>query len=278
MDETTLQVYSVLFVLATVVLVYTARFFQARKARRARRGAQRQIASFDALSGWAEGAIESNRPLHLAFGSAGVGEDNTAVALVGAEFFYHLTRRVGAGDVSPIVSTSAAATVPLGQDTLRRGWPRGGALTRTQWYPQGKRSIGYAAAVSGAVESERPSAHIFAGSFGPELALMIESADRRGQGSLAVSDQLQGQAVAYAMADQALIGEELFAAASYVAEEGRAPADAIVMDVWRALLIMGVTVALLLEAAKQMPWLSWPAVAVAALLLLGFALLAYRRR
>ena len=151
-------------------------------------------------------------------------------------------------------------------------------MTRTQWYPQGKRSIAYAAAVGGVVESERPSAHLFAGSFGPELALMIDSADRRGQGSLAVSDQLQGQAVAYAMADQALIGEELFAAASYVVQDGQAPGDAIVMDVWRGLLIMGVTVVLLLEVAKQMPWLSWPAVAVASLVLLGLGLLVYRRR
>lgn len=275
MDETTLQVYSVLFVLATVVLVYTARYFG---ARRARRRAQRQIAEFDVIQSWAGGSIESNRPLHLAFGSAGVGEDNTAVALAEAEFFHHVIQRVGAGDVSPIVSTSAAATLPLGQATLRRGWQDGGALTRTQWYPQGRRSIGYAAAVSGVIEAERPSAHIFAGSFGPELALMIDSADRRGQGSLAVSDQLQGQAVAYAMADEVLIGEELFAAAGYVAENGQAPADAIVMDVWRALLIMGMTVVLLLEVAKQMPWLSWPAVAVASLLLLALGLLVYRRR
>ncbi len=277
MDETTLQVYSVLFVLATAVLVYTARFLQARRARRSRR-AQRQIAGIDLIPGWAGQAIESGRPLHLAFGSAGVGEDNTAVALAGAEFFHHLIQRVGDGDVSPIMSTSAAATVPLAQDTLRRGWSRGDALTRAQWLPQGRRSIGYAAAVSCLIESERPPAHIFAGSFGPELALMIDSADRRGQGSLAVSDQLQGQAVAYAMADEALIGEELFAAAAYVAEAGEAPADAIVIDVWRALLIMGMSIVLLLEVARQLPWLSWQAVAVGSLLLLGLGLLVNRRR
>ena len=108
MDETTLQVYSVLFVLATVVLVYTARYFQ---ARRARRRAQRQIAAFDVIPRWAGRAIESSRPLHLAFGSAGIGEDNTAAALAGSEFFHHVIQRVGAGDASPIVSTSAAAVL-----------------------------------------------------------------------------------------------------------------------------------------------------------------------
>ena len=272
MDKTTLQAVSALFVLATIALIYVARYFQAR------RRAQRQIAGLGAIPGWAEQAIESNRPLHLAFGSTGVGEDNTAAALAGAEFFHHVIERVGAGDAAPIVSTSSAATVPLAQDTLRRGWHRGGTLTRTQWFPQGRRSLGYAAAVSGVVESERPSAHIFAGSFGPELALMLDSADRRGQASLAVSDQLPGQAVAYAMADEVLIGEELFAAAGYIVAEGRAPVDARVMDFWRGLLIAGMTVALLLGAAGQMPWLSWPAVAVACLILSGLGLLFYRRR
>ena len=275
MDQTSLQVYSVLFVMATVVLVYTARYFQ---GRRGRRQTQRQIAGFASLPVWTGQAIESNRPLHLAFGSAGIGGDNTAVALAEAELFYHIIQRASASDISPVVSMSAAATVPLGQDTVRRAWQGGDTLARVQWYPQGKRSIGYAAAVTSAVEADQPSAHIMAGSFGPELALMLDSADRRGQGSLAVSDQLQGQAVAYAMADEFLIGEELFAAASYVAEDGQAPADAMVMDVWRALLIMGLTVLLLLEVAKQMPWLSWPVVAVVSAILIVFGVIIYRRR
>ena len=61
--------------------------------------------------------------------------------------------------------------------------------------------------------------------------MILDSAQRRNQATLAVSDQLDGQAVAFALADETLIGEELFAAPAAVTDEGRAAADAIVMDV-----------------------------------------------
>ena len=274
MDETTLRVYSVLFVMATVLLVYTARFFQ---ARRRQRRAKRQIAAFDQIPAWTGQALETGRPLHLAFGGAGIGEDNTAVALAEAELFYHLIARANLGDISPMVTMSSAATIPLAQDTVRRAWQGGDYLSRVQWYPQGKRSIAYAAAVSGAAQIDEPAAHIMAGSFGPELALMLDSADRRGQGSLAVSDQLEGQAVAFAMADDVLIGEELFAAPGYVSDDGSGDTDGIVMDVWRGLIIFGVTIVLLLELAKQLTWLSWPLVAVVVAIALVIGVIIQRR-
>ncbi len=270
MDQTTQQVLAVLFVFATVVLVYTARYFQ----RRGRQRALRRIAGVERVGEWTKQSIEANRPLHLALGGAAVGEDNTAVALAGAEFFHHLVERANASDVSPIVTMSAASSIPLGQDTVRRAWRSGDYLARAQWYPP---DIAYAAAVTGALQGEDPAAHILAGSFGPELALMIDTAGRRGQGSLAVSDRLEGQAVAYAMADEYLIGEEIFAAAGYATDDGRAQADAIVLDVWRALLIMGVTIVLMLEVAKRMPWLNWALVLSVSALLVVFGLLIYRR-
>ena len=272
MDDTTLQVYSVLFVMATVVLVYTARFFQ---ARRARRRAQRQIAGFEQISQWTTESIESSRPLHLAFGGAAVGGDNTPVALAEAEFFYHIIKRANRSDISPLVSMSAPASVPLGQDTVGRAWHSGDYLPRVQWYPPG---LAYAGAVSAAAAIDEPTGHIMAGGFGSELALMLDSANRRGQPSLAVSDRLDGQAVAFAMADHALIGEELFAAPGYVSEDGGGQRDAAVLDVWRGLIILGATVVLMLEFGKQLPLLSWPLVAAAAAVLIVLGAISARRR
>ena len=277
MDATTQQLLSILFVLTTVVLLYTARFLQARRSSRRK---LRKMAAFERLPAWSSRAIESDSPLHLAFGSAGVGEDNTATALANAELFHHLVARSGSADSPPQVTTSAAATLPLAQEVIDAAWAGDGWLTGAQWLPQGKRSLAYAAGAAAVLGDKAPPAHILAGSFGPELGLMLDSANRRRGGTLAVSDQLEGSAVAYAMADEALIGEELFAAPAYVTDEGRASADAIVMDVWRALLMILVALALVLGAASQSAALS-PQLLVfagAVALVLGVLLRLARRR
>lgn len=270
MDSTTQQVLSVLFVLTTVVLVCSARFFQSRAATRRR---LRPISAFERIPDWSSQAIESDRPLHLAFGSASLGEDNTATALSNAELFHHIIEKNSAGDTPPALSTSAPTTVPLANARVDAAWSGAGGMHNVHWYPQGRRALGYAAGVTAVIGDDEPPAHILTGSFGAELGLILDSARRNGQGTLAVSDRLEGQAVAYAMADETLIGEELFAAPAYVTDEDRAAVDAIVMDVWRALLMILATLALVVGMAGRLPWLSWPLLAVVAVIALIIAVL-----
>ena len=58
------------------------------------------------------------------------------------------------------------------------------------------------------------------GNFGPEIALVLEAAARKRRSSIAGSVDLDEQAVAYAIADRALIGEELFVAVYNHTAEG----------------------------------------------------------
>ncbi|MDE2748010.1 MAG: hypothetical protein OXI34_03500 [Chloroflexota bacterium] len=272
LDETTVQVYSVLFVMATVLLVFTARFFQKRPGRRR---AQRQLDGLERITGWTTQSIESNRPLHLSFGGAAIGGDKTPAALAEAELFHQVIKRANAGDIAPILSMSAPVMIPLGQDTLRRAWHKGDGASRVIWYPP---NLAYAGAVTASMADDKPAAHIMAGGFGIELALMLDGADRQGHPSLAVSDRLDGQAVAYALADHVLIGEELFVASGAVSEEGRGRNDAAVLDVWRGLIILGATVFLLLEFSSQLPLLTWQLAAAGAAVLIALGAVMYRRR
>ena len=277
MDTTTQQLLSALFVFVTAVLVIAARILQSRAASRRK---LREIPAFARIPDWGSQAIEADRPLHLAFGSASLGEESTATALANAELFHHIIAQHNAGDTPPALSTSAPTTVPLASANVDAAWGRAGGARNVHWFPQGKRALGYAAGVSAVIGDDAPPAHILAGSFGAELGLILDSAWRSRQGTLAVSDQLEGQAVAYAMADEALIGEELFAAPAYVTDEGRVSADAIVMDVLRALLMIVVTGALVLGMAGRLPWLSWPLLAGIGVvaLVLGASLWTIRRR
>lgn len=240
MANTTLQVFSILFVLITVFLVYTARFLQARR----RQTTMRPIEGFDRIPMWIGQAIESNRPLHLSLGSAGVGGNTTILSLAAAEFFYFIVQEATIGDVSPIITMSSTATIPLGQDTLRRAYQSKNFSARyepskARWYPQGQRSMAFAAALTGMMKVENPSAHVLAGSFGPELALILDAAHHQHQPTFAVSDQIEGQAIAFALAGDYLIGEEIFAAAAYVSDNPADKAESVAVDIWRGLLVLG---------------------------------------
>ena len=230
------------------------------------------------MSGWIGGGIETGRPLHLGFGSAAIGSETTPIAAAEAEFFYHIIRASKDSDSAPLISTSSAATVPLAQDTIRRAWEGDPQWTQAQWYPQGDRSIAYAAGVSAMMGVDEPAANVLAGSFGPELALMLNSADQLGQGTLAVSDQLDGQAVAFAMADEVLIGEQMFSAAAHLSSDTTALADARAVDVWRGLLIIGLSILLLINFSAQLPLVSWTLVLAGAVGLLVVGALLFRRR
>jgi hypothetical protein len=54
------------------------------------------------------------------------------------------------------------------------------------------------------------------GSFGPEVGLLLDSAAQGKAFTLAGSEALDAQAVMYALADEPLIGEEIFAAPAYL--------------------------------------------------------------
>jgi len=251
--NTALQIFSFIFVVITILLVYLARLFQARR----KSSSLRPIDGFDRIPMWVGQAIEGNRPLHLSIGSAGVGENSTIVALAGAEFFYYVIQEATIGDISPIISTTSTSAIPLGQDTLRRAYQSRDRSDRYQaskarWYPQGQRSMAFAAALTGMMKVENPSAHILAGSFGPEIALVLDAAHHQNQGTFAVSDQIEGQAIAFALADNYLIGEELFAAPAYVSDDPADKAETVVVDLWRGLLILGLFELIILNVLQQL--------------------------
>ena len=203
----------------------------------------RRIAAYERVAGMIGRAIEADRPLHLSLGSAGIGGANTLLALAGAEMAYQISLQAAIGDQSPIVTTSEASTLPLAQTTLRdayrtRNLANRYRFTSARWYPSGSRSLAFAAAITAMMSDDRVAGNVMTGSYGPELALILTASQRHRAPSIAVSNQLSGQAVAMAMADYPLIGEEIFVSTPYLDKEGARSSEAVVMDVLRWLLIL----------------------------------------
>ena len=203
----------------------------------------RPIRAYQNLPLMVGSAIEANRPVHLSLGSSGLGSDKTLLSLASAELFYRISQQAAIGATSPLITTSDATSIPLGYDILRRAYTSRGLMasydTRAiQWYPSGPRSLAFAAALTAILGVNQVDANVLVGSFGPELALIAEGAARRNQSLIAASDQLSGQAIAYAMSDRPLIGEEIFSAGAYMGDEARYKAALVAQDLLRWLLIL----------------------------------------
>jgi len=232
-----------LLIAFTLILVLITTSF----VRRGRlRFALRRIEAYETMPDLAGLSIEANRPLHLSLGGSGIGEESTLLAIASAELVYQLTDLVAIGDSSPILTMTNTSSIPLGQDTLRRAYQNRGIVERyspnnVRWYPAGSQSLVFAAAVTSLMVDDNVAANIMAGSYGAELALIGDAASRNDIPFIAVSDQLEGQAVAYAFSDKPLIGEEIFAAGSYLDGGSVQVSESMVVDILRwtvAILIL----------------------------------------
>lgn len=247
--DTTTQFIGIILILVTLVTLVIATQVQRRRS-----FMLRPIAAFEALPDAVGAAVEANRPLHLSLGSAGLGGDSTLLALAGAELLYQVAQRGAIGAARPVFTVSNTTAIPLGHDTLRRAYQSRGLLDRYQpggvrWYPAGQRALAFAAALTATLGDDDVGANLLAGSFGPELALIGEAAHRRDQPLIAVSDQLEGQAVAYAFSDHPLIGEELFAGGAYLGADAAQIGGMVAQDVLRWLVIVALVVMAVAAAA-----------------------------
>jgi hypothetical protein len=246
-DEVTVRVFSSIILLITLVVVAlpTRRKYWLRKIR-----------AYDVIPSLIGQSIESSQPIHISLGSAGIGGSTTLAALAGAEFAFYVSEQATIGDAPPVITLSDPSAIPLGQDALRRAYyahNRGQMFrpTRVQWYPSGTRSMAFAAALTRLMATDRVSTNVLTGSYGPELALLLYTSKRRGITSIAVSDQLEGQAIAFALADHRLIGEEAFVAPSYLSDDPGAMRRAVAIDVMRWLLVLAIVIGFGLKLVEK---------------------------
>jgi hypothetical protein len=212
-----------LLTILVILLAFAATALAIQFARR-RRDAFPLIAmpAYDALPLTIGTTIESGRPALVALGGDGLGGIATPLALANAEFAYQAARRAAIGANTPVITTNNATMIPLAHGTLRRAYESRGRINRlnwsqgVQWYGSGQRSLAYAAILTGVMSTERTGGSLFAGTFGAELALPLLTSARNRTISIAAPTDIEGQAVAYAMADHALLGDGLFVAGAYL--------------------------------------------------------------
>ena len=189
-------------------------------------------------------AVESDHLPHFSPGTSAVGDGSTLAALASADLMYYLVRRLSFERRLPLVTLSDPITLAVASDTLRKAYLARDNLETFRpnavvWYPQGEASLAFAAGAASHATDMDVSSHILTGRFGPEIALLGDSAMRRDQRLIANSTTLEGQAIAFVMADHSIIGEELFVGGAYLDRDNAlATGSLITLDTLRWMVII----------------------------------------
>lgn len=186
-------------------------------------------------------AVEDGTRLHLSLGSGGLTGPESASAFVGLSMLRRVADITSVSDEPPIVTTGDGSLAILAQDTLQSAYQAMDA--EDQFSVESARLTGltpfsFAAGTMPIIADEMVSSSLLAGSFVNEVALITEANDRQEGFSMAGSDDVTGQAILFAAAEEPLVGEELFAGGAYLEAGPMHNASLHAQDVLRYLIIL----------------------------------------
>ena len=205
------------------------------------RRALRSIQAFQQLRRTIGLSVEDGSRLQISLGRGGILGPEAAAALAGLTLLRQVADIAADSDQPPIATTGDGAIMLLAQDTLRHSYQRLGIsyqyhlrLSKTT----GLTPFSYAAGTLPRILDRNVSATALAGSLGEEVGLITAASQFSGGFSLGGSENLVGQAILFAGADQPLIGEEIFATGAYMNAGSTHQASLRAQDVLRWVIIL----------------------------------------
>ena len=198
----------------------------------------REIAAFKRLGRAIGLAVEAGSRLHVSLGRGQMLSRQSAIGFVGLSILDRIGRSTSISDRPPIATSGEGTLGILTQDSQRvtakylgvDSDPTRGRITGVTPYS-------YAAGTLSFIEEEEIGANLLIGSFGNEVALITDAAERKEGMTLGGTDNLAGQAVLFAAAQEPLIGEESYAGGAYLGAGRMHIASLYVQDIVRWVLI-----------------------------------------
>jgi hypothetical protein len=220
----------------------------------------RQIDAYEATSEGLARAAETGRAVHTSPGSGGVGAEGvtTASTLAGMGVVEAMARTAAITGAPVQATTNDAVAYALTDNALRRGYRRagwamesesGGARFLTHRDP-----LAYAAGAAEVVSRHKVSHAVMSGQFGSEVLLLTEAQRRSGAHQVVGSTVPQGAALVTLTADQALVGEEVFASSAYLERRTAHIASLLAQDGLRWIIILAVIIGFVLVNVFGVSW------------------------
>ena len=207
----------------------------------------RQIAAFEALGKAIERAVEAGERVHLSLGTGSVIGPDSAPAFAGLAALTRIARATSMSDRPAVVTTGDGAMAILARDTLRSSYGEMGAselYNPTSGRLLGPTPFSYVAGLPSILTNERVSVHMLSGFYGFEAGLAAEFGERARAFVIGGTSEVQSQALLYAVAQNPLLGEEVFASGAYLGAGELHKASLRAQDIIR----IGIIVLILLGA------------------------------
>lgn len=229
-----LNVLGLIYVLIFLGLILAASFMlRTQEERRLR-----DIPAFERLGRAIGLAVEAGSRLHISLGRGHLLTTQSAIGYVGLSILDRIARSTSISDRPPVATSGEGSLSILSQDTQKDAAkylgvepdPTRGRIT-------GLTPYSYAAGTLSFIQEEDIGANLLIGSFGNEVALITDAAERKDGMTLGGTDNLTGQAVLFATAKEPLIGEETYAGGAYLGAGPMHIASLYAQDILRWILI-----------------------------------------
>jgi hypothetical protein len=234
---------NVLFALIIIVVVALLLLIFTRRQRNGRSHGIRPLPAAASLSNQVGEAIESGRQLHVSLGQASLVGPANPTSIAAIHILDYLAKDGCASGTPPLTTVGDGTLLPIAQDSLRKAHEAAGRLNEykpsmTQFLAADSDPYAYAGGIASILQQGKTSSNLLVGRFGPELAIPAEIAARKNMEQVIGTDDPSALAVATAVTDNVLIGEELFAAGAYLESEPGQMASLQVQDILRWLIII----------------------------------------
>lgn len=198
----------------------------------------REISAFARLQRAIGLAVEAGSRLHISLGRGQLISTQSAIGYVGLSILDRIARSTSISDRPPVATSGEGTLGILSQDTQRGA----SKILGVEFDPVRGRITGlspysYSAGTLSLIEEEDVGANMLIGSFGSEVGLITEAAERSESMTLGGTDNLSGQAVLFASAQEPLIGEETYAGGAYLGVGPMHIASLYAQDILRWVLI-----------------------------------------
>ncbi|MFL7892421.1 MAG: DUF6754 domain-containing protein [Anaerolineales bacterium] len=208
----------------------------------------REIPAFKRLHRAIGLAVEDGSRLHISLGRGQMLSRQSAIGYVGLSILDRIGRSTSISDRPPVATSGEGSLGILSQDSQRAAAKYLGVESDPMWgRVTGLTPLSYAAGTLSFIEEEEIGANLLIGSFGNEVALITDAAERKEGITLGGTDNLTGQAVMFAAAQEPLIGEETYAGGAYLGAGRMHTASLYAQDILRWVLIGLILIGALLK-------------------------------